>query len=295
VKLRGAGDYASHSDRKGAVREHQFYPSRKRSIRGRRIAVGTTLGLVGAWVGSGFNLISLPDRANDSPFRLKIDATRESLEFKSIGSAVPNRGSKQDDLSVSLVNYTQQVSNAVTNELLHVESGQWLNVPETIVPSAPASVVRQATILHGDSLLAQGVSLVIPGPPIIDAVDTTPTGLGVTPAYLGPFANPSLPPGFKAPYIGNPNLALQEVIKGQTITETVVLTISTNPIGGILNIPFLVENANPTRLDATFWIETVQQQNGSGSFMQLQYTQKVILNFLGIDWPHISVATLIKQ
>ena len=29
--------------------------------------------------------------------------------------------------------------------------------------------------------------------------------------------------------------------------------------------------------------------------MQLQYTQKIILNFLGIDWPHISVATLVKQ
>jgi hypothetical protein len=29
--------------------------------------------------------------------------------------------------------------------------------------------------------------------------------------------------------------------------------------------------------------------------VQLQYTQTVILNFLGINWPHISVATLLKQ
>ncbi len=29
--------------------------------------------------------------------------------------------------------------------------------------------------------------------------------------------------------------------------------------------------------------------------MQLQYTQTIILNFLGINWPHISVATLLKQ
>jgi hypothetical protein len=47
-------------------------------------------------------------------------------------------------------------------------------------------------------------------------------------------------------------------------------------------------------LDATFWIETVQQPDGS-TFLQLQYTQTVLLNFLGIDWPHISVATLTKQ
>jgi hypothetical protein len=29
--------------------------------------------------------------------------------------------------------------------------------------------------------------------------------------------------------------------------------------------------------------------------MQLQYTQTIILDFLGIHWPHISVATLVKQ
>jgi hypothetical protein len=66
------------------------------------------------------------------------------------------------------------------------------------------------------------------------------------------------------------------------------------PSGNIGNIPFVVRNANATRLDAIFWIETVQQPDGS-TFLQLQYTQTVILNFLGIDWPHISVATLTKQ
>ena len=59
-------------------------------------------------------------------------------------------------------------------------------------------------------------------------------------------------------------------------------------------MPFDVHNANATRLDATFWIETVEQPDGS-EFFQLQYTQTVILDFDGIDWPHISVATLTKQ
>jgi hypothetical protein len=70
--------------------------------------------------------------------------------------------------------------------------------------------------------------------------------------------------------------------------------ISTTPIGGIVNIPFVVSIANATQLDAIFWIETVQQPDGS-TFLQLQYTQTVILNFLGINWPHISVATLVKR
>ena len=47
-------------------------------------------------------------------------------------------------------------------------------------------------------------------------------------------------------------------------------------------------------MDAIFWIEKVQQPDGT-HFMQLQYTQTIILNFLNINWPHISVATLVKQ
>jgi hypothetical protein len=39
--------------------------------------------------------------------------------------------------------------------------------------------------------------------------------------------------------------------------------------------------------------ETVRNPDGS-TFLQLQYTQRVLLHF-GIDWPHISVATLTKQ
>ena len=47
-------------------------------------------------------------------------------------------------------------------------------------------------------------------------------------------------------------------------------------------------------MKAIFWIEKVQQADGT-HFMQLQYTQTVILFFKNISWPHISVATLVKQ
>jgi hypothetical protein len=33
---------------------------------------------------------------------------------------------------------------------------------------------------------------------------------------------------------------------------------------------------------------------GDRQFLQLQYTQTVLLNFLGLSWPHVSVATLRK-
>ena len=37
------------------------------------------------------------------------------------------------------------------------------------------------------------------------------------------------------------------------------------------------------------------RRNNWRQLFQLQYTQTVVLNFLGIDWPHISVATLVKR
>ena len=50
----------------------------------------------------------------------------------------------------------------------------------------------------------------------------------------------------------------------------------------------------PGRADhALFWIETFYD-NGQICH-QLQYSQRVLLNFNGLSWPHVSVATLIKQ
>jgi hypothetical protein len=264
--------------------------------------LGPLAQLPGTWVGSGFNLISLPDKHDNKPFRLKLNATKETLDFNRIGAPIPNRGSAQDDIEFLGLHYLQQVSDAVTNEALHIEPGIWLNVPATTEPAGPASVVRLATIPHGDSLVAQGPDFTVAGGPQIDVISSTPTNANTgqpiaDPNYLAPFSATPLPPRLPplAPgSIANPNLVLTDAIQGQNIVSTVVLTISTAPNGGIVNIPFVVTNANAIRLDAIFWIETVERPNGI-QFLQLQYTQTVILNFLDINWPHISVATLLKQ
>jgi hypothetical protein len=282
-------------------------------------SLGLLADLAGTWIGTGFNLISLPDfdsrppSTGPAPFRLKLNATVEILEFNPVGAAVPNRGatqgsSGQKDINIFALRYLQRITDAVTHEPLHIEPGLWLNVPKTEFPALPPTVVRQGTIPHGNSLLAVGSAFLSPtGLPIFDVADSTPvknpnTPPPLTAAYLAPFNNPPLPPGFTLPFVKNPNLALQQAIKGQKITRTVVLVISTATpqgvpaaqVGGIVNMPFDIVNANATRLDAVFWIETVQQPDGS-TFLQLQYTQTVILNFLAVDWPHISVATLVKQ
>jgi hypothetical protein len=52
------------------------------------------------------------------------------------------------------------------------------------------------------------------------------------------------------------------------------------------------QNANASFMSAISWIERVQGPNGT--FLQLQYAQTVLLDFKGLRWPHVSVATLLK-
>jgi hypothetical protein len=279
--------------------------------------------LPGSWVGTGFNLIARPDFQNNNPFFLEINGTIETLDFTRIGGAILNRGSQQGDIGLHGVHYLQQVTDCETHGQLHIEPGLWLLVPSTTDPNVPQpTIVRLATIPHGDSLLAQSTFLdTIAGPPQIDPVDSfpftdatipglnTPAQQILGPPYTDPYQNRKLlacclPQGLDLnATVRNPALVLQAAIKGQNITETTVIVISTavDPKStGILNIPFIVRNANAVQMDAIFWIETVQPTTGD-PFMQLQYVQRVILDFPAkpgeafIHWPHISVATLVKQ
>ncbi len=276
--------------------------------------LGDLVELPGVWAGDGFNLILLPDFDNKPPstgpraFRVKASATRELLEFNAIGGPVPNRGSVacvastvgQKDIDIFGVSYLQRIWDAADNSALHLETGFWLTVPATTIPNAPASIIRLASIPHGTSINAQGTSAVIRKPPDIAPVDSRPVpnpnpfpGLG----YIDPLLNAPLPPGVPPRSNLDPNLVLVAAVAGQIIVNTVVLQVAVapgTPSNGITSIPFVTANANVTRFSATFWIETVQRSDNT-YFMQLQYSQTVILNFLGIDWPHISVATLVKQ
>jgi hypothetical protein len=258
--------------------------------------LGLLADLEGTWSGNGFNLIAVPNKQNNTDFRLILNATTEILQFNSIGGAIPNRGSAQDDIDLFGLTYLQRVNDAQTKENLHIEPGIWLNVPATSAPAAGPSIVRQSTIPHGDSLLAQGDGFIVDGGPQIAEVSSEPTGPGLATkllGYLDPYGHSDLPPGMQQSYVTNMNQALVDAITGQEIVSTVVLQVASTPQGGIVNLPFITVNANATRMEAIFWIETVKRPDGT-LFLQLQYTQTVILNFLDIDWPHVSVGTLIR-
>ena len=210
---------------------------------------------------------------------------------------------------------------------IHYEPGLWMFVGETETPGEGPTLMRMGSIPHGTSFLAQGTSSTQDGPPKdIPKVSITPTinPPGVTPTMNSAgeeFRFPSqdaknsatdripqdLSSRMKAGTItqemlDNPNSLLEKHIASQKIISTTRIDISTDPHsplfgGGADNMAFLLgdkdagtPNAQTLGMKATFWIETVED-NGIPS-TQIQYSQQVFLNFNGLTWPHVSVATL---
>jgi hypothetical protein len=279
--------------------------------------------LPGIWVGTGFNILCLPVQKPASPppeflpFRVKVNATVEELHFSLISSApIPNRGFIQDDLKFLGLHYTQKIADRHGDGGIHFEQGLWLFAQDPNVQ--PGSLYRLATVPHGSSFLAvntEPVSLqLVTGAPVIPDVDPRPFTAGqpsqhVTGSYLNPFFQtvvphglnpdtpPSTPPGTLNPQgdiagaIGNPNLVLKAENADKRFIQHTAFTVQA--VGqNVSSMPFLVSNANVTSVTATFWISEFEGFLGL-SKLHLQYSQTVILNFAGIDWPHVSVGTLI--
>ncbi|MEP7123203.1 MAG: heme-binding protein [Byssovorax sp.] len=289
-----------------------------------RPVLGPLALLPGVWKGHGLNQIWRPFHGSQDRF-LELNLTTETLEFTIIPGEIPNRGLLQPDIVLHGMTYLQQVQDANVKGPngkpagIHIEPGIWVSVPSTTAPSDLPTVARLATIPHGTSIVAQGVATTIAGPPVFPVASITPFFIN-NPLNLRPFpeSNLAIPaPGFRSPpadivgitqaMVDNPNGILAVGIAEKTITSTTALTISTEvrqaPVpssgGGTSNIAFLAgsvggPNAVAAQVDATFWIETFTDHTGKIGH-QLQYTQRVLLSFNGLSWPHLSVATLRKQ
>jgi hypothetical protein len=285
--------------------------------------LGALAGLIGRWTGHGFNTIWRPNQpATGSDRFLELNVTDETLEFDLIPGTIPNRGLLQGDLFMAGLRYLQQISDvnvkdATTgqNAGLHVEPGLWLSVPPTTDPLVDATVARLASIPHGTTILAQGFLQTVNGPPTIGAASITPFQIG-NPAATVPFPEQTLtqqtnfrtaPPGSNGvtqEMLDNPNsvLGAAAAAAGFTIATTTALTVSSDaatPVlgGGADNTAFLQggpngPNADAARVTATLWLQT---RSGATEPDVLQYTQTVLLNFNGLSWPHVTVATLRKQ
>jgi hypothetical protein len=284
--------------------------------------LGPLAQLPGTWKGEGFNAIWRPHHGGQDRF-LELNLTDETIVFTKINGPIPNRGFLMHDINMHGITYMQEIAEQGTGAGLHVEPGIWAHVPATTNPSEPATVVRMASIPHGTVILAQGTTQFLQGgPPHIPDNNIMPFFLPGSPPPNSDFPsveqtfpelNLSIPTTFRQRPAGvtqqmvrNPNSVLQAALAGQTIKNRTFIKVSTThtPIkgGGTANTAFLADGSNPpggnaraSEVEATFWIETVAGQGGGPDHLQLQYTQLVQLDFNGIRWPHVTVATLRKQ
>jgi hypothetical protein len=273
--------------------------------------LGRLAGLAGAWSGTGFNVIWRPNSAAGQDRFLELNLTKETLEFERVPGSIPNRGFLQGDIAMFGLHYLQQISDANLNAGLHFEPGIWAHVPRTTDPHETVTVVRMASIPHGTTIVAQGTSTTADEShvPHIPKTDIRPFGIGTPTSTIDfPEQTLTIKTAFRTPAAGlvgvtqamvdDPTSILRAAIAKQNITSTTRLQVSTAPKpvigGGTANTAFLVGGANGPNADAvtvssTFWLETLD--NGPQP-TQLQYSQTVLLNFNGLSWPHITVATL---
>jgi len=287
--------------------------------------LGLLAQLPGTWKGNGFNTIWRPHNPSNPQDRfLELNLTTETLVFTEINGPIPNRGLLMPDINLFGITYLQQISETSSGTGLHIEPGIWANVPATSDPNEPTTVVRMASIPHGTVILAQGIAEFFNGgPPFVPPNNIIPFPVGSPPPPNSDFAtaeqefpelNLSIPTPFRhaSPHVTqamvtNPNSVLESVIQGKPMKNRVHIQISTTRSvvkggGGTANTAFLAAGSNPpggnadaVEVDAVFWIQTLPGPSGQPDILQLQYTQLVQLDFNGLRWPHVTVATLRKQ
>jgi hypothetical protein len=282
--------------------------------------------LPGVWEslpGRGWNMIALPFADGPFNYRLLLNQYNETLKFDLIDKGVPNRGirfngtaSESDQLVVTL-DYQQSIKQIDADDFpqsgmagapglaIHHEPGLFLHM--TNETTRDLDIARLATIPHGDSVLALGRSNEIEGGPRIPDLNGLPIGVSqnLDSPYLEPYKHfhENLFKGLFDPVA--PNKLLSDANAGLDIVKTTVLEMDTAvETGGIVNIPFVVKQANAADMKSTFWIEVLAETDDAGNpKLRMQYSQVVMLDFFPrrdgfpglIRWPHVSINTLEKK
>jgi hypothetical protein len=250
--------------------------------------LGALAMLAGTWNGQGNTMLAVP--AKQGLFRgINHPLTTETLTYS--GSApIPDRGGfNQPDIFLTGLKYHHLVVDATTTEPLHEEMGFWLNVPETVDPKAPAGIIRELTIPHGNAAILFGSAASHKGPykfPPFHAI----------PSPKENFPDPEI---YDSENTGDVNKQLNDAQKGLTYLKTEVLTVATRTPIDIVNIPFLTTQAASTSVTSTFVVAIVSRGDDEPFYM-LQYSQVILLQFPALKggpmltWPHTAVATLYK-
>ncbi len=278
--------------------------------------------------GRGWNLIALPFVSQDHElnYRLLMNQYNEELRFTTVDKAVPNRGLTDDDprqninqLIVTL-DYEQKIEQIAAADFpdsglagtpgvaIHHEPGLFLFMSNADTDGV--NIGRLATIPHGNSVLGLGrfdsnVHKHDGPPDIPDGVHALPIGVeqDINHGYLLPYKhfNDNLFENLFDPM--DTSALLKAANADVNIIRTTVLDVDTDILtGGIVNIPFIEDQADATKMESTVWIQELEERDEDGEHkLRLQYLQIVMLDFFDrppgqgeglIRWPHISINTI---
>lgn len=294
--------------------------------------LGALMRLPGKWLntkegettgfeGRGWNMIALPfeSEGTNLDYRILANQYNEVLEFAQIDGPVPNRGidrqnNTNTDQALFALDYQQGISQIAVDDFpqtdvsiqgpiggaIHHEPGFFLNIVDQRTDDL--DVARLATIPHGDSVLAMGRSRSFAGKPTVPEINALPIGAtqDLNSPYLAPYLAFSGDNKFEGLFdVIKPHELLQAGIDQLDVKETTELVFDTKfQTGGIVNIPFVVKQANATEMTSHFWI--MELNSPAGGFA-LSYAQVVMLEFFPrfgnepglIKWPHVSINTMV--
>lgn len=273
--------------------------------------------------GRGWNAIALPFADPPLNYRLLVNQYNEELKFTIVDKAVPNRGIRHEDGDIEeadqfvvTLDYEQIITQVAAADrpdsglagkpgaVIHHEPGLWLHM--TNETTNGLDIARLGTVPHGDSLLALGTSEEIDGGPIIPDVNGLPIGAGqdLSSPYLAPYRHFHDNPFEDLFDPTRPAELLKDANQGVRIAKTTVLSVDTAvETAGIVNLPFIVKQANAASMKSTFWIQELEETDAQGKpKLRLQYLQVILLDFFPrrdgfpglVRWPHISINTMEK-
>jgi hypothetical protein len=260
--------------------------------------------------------------------RIATDQTIVALDYDQIITQIA-----ADDFPVS------GLTKRFDGKPIHKEQGLWLHITDFQGnfdgTNSPMNIARLGTIPHGNSFLAVGNAPLDPAPapdviesksiiPNVNGVvvggGTDPAVVGLTPDYFkpykhfhdNPFKGTVAIPGFNGFEPVDMTALLRHVLdkkmpgKVKKITTLDVDStrdhagVKTSNHAGVINVPFVVRQADANAVNVTFLIYEVEDAKTGRTRHFLQYVQNVILDFIGrpdghpgnARWPHVSINTM---
>jgi hypothetical protein len=185
----------------------------------------------------------------------------------------------------------QPLPGALFPNLIATEQGTF-RIPQDLTPFIAAGTITQAMLDDPNTVLRKQIANQSIGETVTIDISTNPS----PPLFGGGLANIAFLLG--AP---EPNAAAVRM-EGTFLIETVVYRVEVPPISAgdppLVLSPVQTNPPVPLVPNFSVSIPFVEGKKFVGgtiriSTTQIQYSQKVILNFSGINWPHVSVASLV--